>query len=106
MTPFEWKSMTIGKSYDSDKAYGFQCWDYFDAFVKYFKLPVSTYCSLTGYVCDLWRLKDKYGYSKYFDFVTDWKQLHDGDWVVWDKGSASHNKSHVCIPLKGSLANS
>lgn len=97
MTPFEWKSMTIGKSYDSDKAYGFQCWDYFDAFVKYFKLPVSTYCSLTGYVCDLWRLKEKYGYSKYFDFVTDWKQLRDGDWVLWDKGSASHNKSHICM---------
>ena len=28
MTPFEWKNMTIGKSYDEDKAFGFQCWDY------------------------------------------------------------------------------
>lgn len=97
MTPFEWKNMTIGKSYDQDKAYGYQCWDYFDAFVKYFKLKVSTYCALTGYVCDLWRLKDKYGYDRYFEFITDWKQLRDGDWVIFDRGSVSHNQSHICM---------
>ena len=71
MTPFEWRSETLGKSYNTDGAYGYQCWDYFDAFIRYFKLNVSTYCALTGYVCDLWRLKDKYGYAKYFDFITD-----------------------------------
>ena len=97
MTPFEWLHMTLGKSYDQDKAYGFQCWDYFDAFIKYFKLPVSTYCALTGYVCDLWRLKEQYGYGKYFDFITDPAQLHDGDWCIFDKGSKSHPYSHVCM---------
>lgn len=104
MTPYEWKNMTIGKSYDQDKAYGYQCWDYFDAFVKYFKLPVSTYCALTGYVCDLWRLKDKYGYGKYFDFISDWKQLRDGDWVIWDRGSASHNLSHIAMYFSPNLS--
>lgn len=97
MTPFEWRSETLGKSYNTDSAYGFQCWDYFDAFIRYFKLNVSTYCALTGYVCDLWRLKDKYGYAKYFDFITDPAQLRNGDWVFFDRGSASHNQSHVCM---------
>lgn len=97
MTPFEWRSETLGKSYNTDGAYGYQCWDYFDAFIRYFKLNVSTYCALTGYVCDLWRLKDKYGYAKYFDFITDPVQLRDGDWVFFDRGSASHNQSHVCM---------
>lgn len=97
MTPFEWKQMTIGKSYDEDKAYGFQCWDYFQAFIKYFKLPLSAYCSMTGYVCDLWRLKDTYGYGKYFDYITSVQNLRDGDWVFFDKGSRSHPYSHVCM---------
>lgn len=97
MTPYEWRSETLGKSYNTDSAYGFQCWDYFDAFVKYFKLPISTYCSLTGYVCDLWRLKDKYGYSKYFQYITNPVELKDGDWVFFDRGSATHNSSHVCM---------
>lgn len=97
MTPYEWRSETLGKAYNTDAAYGFQCWDYFDAFVKYFKLPVSTYCALTGYVCDLWRLRDKYGYSQYFDYVTNPADLHDGDWVIFDRGSQSHNASHICM---------
>lgn len=97
MTPFEWKSMTIGKSYDEDKAFGFQCWDYFQAFIKYFKLPISAFCSLTGYVCDLWRLKDTYGYSEFFEYITDPSQLLDGDWVIFDKGSKSHPSSHICM---------
>lgn len=97
MTPFEWKNMTLGKSYDEDKAYGFQCWDYFQAFIKYFKLPVSAYCALTGYVCDLWRLKDQYGYSQFFEYITNPLELHDGDWVFFDRGCKSHPSSHVCM---------
>lgn len=96
MTPAEWKSMTIGKSYNTDSAYGFQCWDYFDAFIRYFEIPVSTYCALTGYVCDLWRLRDKYKYDQYFEFITDPAQLKNGDWCVWDRGS-SHNSSHIAM---------
>lgn len=97
MTPYEWKSETLGKSYNTDGAYGYQCWDYFDAFVRYFKLGVSTYCALTGYVSDLWRLREKYGYDKCFEFITDYRALRAGDWVIFDRGSRSHNKSHICM---------
>lgn len=97
MTPFEWRSETRGKSYDNGDKYPFQCWDYFDAFIRYFKLTISDYCSLTGYVCDLWRLKDQYGYDKYFDYISNPKDLSDGDWCIWDRGSASHPSSHIAM---------
>lgn len=100
ITPEQWEGMTIGKTYDIDKAYGAQCWDYFAYFVKYFNLPVSTYCGLTGYVCDLWRLKDKNGYGEYFDFINPDEELQNGDWCFWDKGS-SHAASHVAMYFDG-----
>ena len=100
MTPKQWRNMTIGKTYDIDGAYGAQCWDYFAYFVQYMSLNVSTFCALTGYVCDLWRLKDKYGYDKYFDYVQPGDKLQNGDWCFWDKGS-SHNASHVAMYYDG-----
>ena len=61
-------------------------------------MPISTYCALTGYVCDLWRLRDKYGYSAYFEYITRPEDLRPGDWCFWDRGAASsHNKSHVAL---------
>lgn len=102
MTPKQWRDMTIGKKYDIDGAYGAQCWDYFAYFVQYFKIPVSTYCSLTGYVCDLWRLRNQYGYSTYFDYITDPAKLQPGDWVIWDKGS-SHPYSHIAMYMQGQI---
>lgn len=100
MNPKQWRDMTIGKSYDIDKAYGSQCWDYFAYFLQYFNLPLSAQCSLTNYVCDLWRLKDKYGYSTYFEYVYNASDLRTGDWVIWDKGS-SHPYSHIAMYYEG-----
>lgn len=96
MNPKQWRDMTIGKSYDIDKSYGAQCWDYFAYFLSYFNIPVSSYCSITGYVCDLWTLRDKYNYSAYFDYIYNANYLKDGDIVFWNKGS-SHAYSHVAF---------
>ena len=98
-TPNEFRNATLGKAIDMD---GYpvpnknQCWDLYDYFLVQNEIPVSAYCSLTGYVCDLWRLKDKYEYYKYFDYITDAKDLQPGDWCFWDRGS-SHNSSHVAM---------
>ena len=98
-TPDEFRRATLGKAIDMD---GYpvpnknQCWDLYDYFLVQNAIPVSAYCSLTGYVCDLWRLKDKYGYDKYFDYIYDPKDLQQGDWCFWDRGS-SHNYSHVAM---------
>lgn len=97
MTPQEWKDLTINKTFEVDGNTP-QCWDYFAYFCQFFKLPISTYCALTGYVCDLWRLRDKYGYSAYFEYITNANDLRPGDWCFWDRGAASsHNKSHVAL---------
>lgn len=96
MTPAEFRAKTLGKSYNVDGAYGFQCWDYYAYFLQLLNVAVSAYCALTGYVCDLWRLKDKYGYSAYFEYIYKAEDLRPGDWVIWDRGS-SHPKSHIAM---------
>lgn len=90
MTPKEWYDKTIGKTYDIDGAYGAQCWDYFAKFIKDLKIPCSTYCQLTGYAGDLWRLRSQYGYGKYFDFITNITDLNDGDWCFWPQHVAMY----------------
>lgn len=87
--------MTYGHSYDVDGYYGAQCWDYFAYFVKYTGLGVSTYCALSHYVGDLWKLKDQYGYGSHFDYIYNSSQLRNGDWIIWPYGSASCPLSHV-----------
>lgn len=94
MTIDQFMNETIGFSFDMDRAYGIQCWDYFAKFIQMEMLPVSTYCSLTGYAGDLFKLKDKYGYSKYFDYVYKIKDLKDGDWMFWDKHVAIYYHGH------------
>ena len=105
MSPEDWRADTIGKAIDVDgypSGNSYQCWDYFAYFVKVFGLNVSTYCALTGYVCDLWRLKDQYKYYSVFDYVNPGEPLRNGDWCFWDKGSASsHNFSHVAMYFNG-----
>lgn len=90
MTPTEWYVKTIGKSYDVDGYYGAQCWDYFAYFCKQQNMKVNLYCSLTGYAGDLWKLRNSYGYDKYFDFITDINQLKNGDWVFWNRHVAMY----------------
>ncbi len=101
MNPRQFRDMTIGHSYENGDQYKYQCWDFYDqAFIKYFGIPVSDYCALTGYVCDLWKLKDKYNYSAYFDYIYSADDLRNGDWVIWDKGS-SHPYSHIAMYFDG-----
>lgn len=102
LTPQAWYNMTIGKGYNVDGAYGNQCWDYFAYFIKYFGLGLNTYCATTGYVIDLWNLRDKYNYSKHFTYITDPKKLQNGDWLIWAKGS-SCPLSHVGMYWNGQV---
>ena len=99
MTPKEFRDGTIGKRFDYDRfpvSNPYQCIDYFQGFLNAADIPVSILCALTGYVCDLWRLRDQYGYSNYFDYITDPAQLKPGDWCIWDRGS-SHQLSHIAM---------
>ncbi len=102
MTIVEWFYFVIGKGFNVDGVYGNQCWDLFAYFVIKFALGLNTYCALTKYVDDLWYLKDKYGYSKVFEYITDPKELRDGDWCIWGKGS-SCPLGHVGMVYQGKI---
>lgn len=105
MTPKEFRDSTIGKRYDFDNypaSNPYQCIDYFNKCINDLKIPVSIYCAITGYVCDLWRLKDQYGYYQYFGYISNPKSLINGDWCIWDRGSgSSHYKSHIAMYFDG-----
>ena len=102
MSPTDWFNMTYGHSYDVDGYYGAQCWDYFAYFVQYTGIGVSTYCALTHYVGDLWTLKDQYGYSEHFEYITNPNALQNGDWLIWPQGS-SNPLSHVAMYWNGQI---
>ena len=83
LTPKEFVESTLGKSYNTDGWYGAQCWDIFDYFCQKAGITASRYCKLTGYVSDIWTMRNYkgYEYSRWFTFITDPKKLQDGDWV-------------------------
>lgn len=94
MNPRSWYEATIGKSIDTDgypRSNPFQCWDYFDAFCRKIGFTGSRYCASTGYVGDLWMLRDAdgYNYSTMFEYIYDPQQFREGDWVFW--------QSHVAL---------
>lgn len=92
MTPSEWVQYSLGRSFDTDNypAQKYQCWDWFDRWCSVVDIPCSRYCSLTGYVGDLWRLRYDYGYDKFFDFITSVNQLQNGDWIFKEKHVAMY----------------
>lgn len=74
---------------NTDGAYGAQCWDLFDKFCQDYNIEVSRYCSITGYVPDLFYLFDDYGYDAYFDKINV-EDLQMGDWCFWNYGDVRH----------------
>jgi hypothetical protein len=98
ITPKSYYDETIGKSIDTDnypRSNKYQCWDYFDNFCRKVDFEGSRYCASTGYVGDLWLLRDAQGYeySRDFEYITDPVQFRDGDWIFW--------KSHVAMYYNG-----
>ena len=90
ITPKSYYDETIGKQIDTDnypRNNPFQCWDYFDYFCRKVGFTGSRYCASTGYVGDLWLLRDAKGYEYYrdFDYITDPAQFQDGDWIFWSQ---------------------
>lgn len=100
MTPREFRDAVLGKRFDVDNfppSNPYQCFDLFSYCLIVLGIPVDTYCAITGYVSDLWKLRDQYGYYQYFDYIYDAKQLINGDWCFWDRGNSSHPSGHVCM---------
>lgn len=103
MTPKEFRDKVLYQKIDVDnfpKANPYQCYDLLAYCNRLLGIDVDTYCAITGYVCDLWRLRDQYGYSTFFDYIYSPGELVNGDWCFWDKYS-SHKLSHVAMFYEG-----
>lgn len=98
MTPLQFYNETLGKSYEMDGAPAndpIQCADYF-------KKACATVCGThwatggDGYV-DWWWYNRNNQHPEFFDFITDWKQFKNGDFVVWP-----HKKRNASSPFPSS----
>ena len=95
--PQEFYNRTVGKAYDVDGSYGFQCWDLWAECCRSNGVPLSViHCSLTGYVEDTWKLRHKSGILQYFDAIPA-DQIIVGDWIIWGKDYSLTPKSHVAM---------
>lgn len=95
--PQEFYNRTVGRAFDVDGSYGFQCWDLWAECCRANGVPLSViHCSLTGYVEDTWKLRHKSGILKYFDAIPA-DQIIVGDWIIWGKDYSLTPKSHVAM---------
>lgn len=95
--PQEFYNRTVGKAFDVDHFASFQCWDLWAECCRANGVPLSViHCSLTGYVEDTWKLRNKSGILQYFDAIPA-DQIIVGDWIIWGKDYSLTPKSHVAM---------
>ena len=103
-TPESFYKAYVGKSIDYDGAYGVQCVDAFRVLCEYLGIPSKP--TPNNWADGYWIYRDSLGYSKYFDYITDYKKLQSGDVVIWKRGCKSHPSSHVAMAYKTSAVSS
>lgn len=86
----------LGKAIDFDKGYGVQCVDGFRVFCNW--AFGKSWPTGNGWADGYWYNRSKY--SAYFTPVSV-RDLKDGDWVIWKRGSKSHPSSHIAMYYKG-----
>lgn len=97
-TPQDFYNKYNGKAIDQDGVYGVQCVDGFKVFCQWAGIPVKT----TGnkYASGYWLNRNKSGYAKYFDFITDKSKVKRGDWCIWPNNSSCPS-SHIAMYWSG-----
>lgn len=88
----EIKQELYGRVFDLDGAYGGQCWDGYAKYCQLLGYPFA-YCTNSGYVKDIYELKESNGMLKNFTLV---RVMQPGDIAVF-KESASCPLSHIAI---------
>lgn len=86
------KKMVLGRGYDIDYSYGWQCWDGYAEYCIYQGVPYAS-CTVTHYVQDIWTQRATNGMLKYFYEV---HELQPGDVVVFRPCSVTPT-SHIAI---------
>lgn len=96
---------TIGKKFDLDGVPAeqpYQCADYFKQ-ACHVTLGYHWACGGDGYV-DNWWYNRTDSMKKDFEFVRDWHELKNGDFVIWanaSRGSTPFNLSHIAMYHNG-----
>ena len=88
----QFKNNVLGKGFDIDNAFSYQCWDGAMYYSQWLGYPAFS-CTVTGYAQDIWTQRNTSGILKYYDEVTD---LQAGDIVVF-KEHPSTPYSHIAI---------
>lgn len=98
ITPQEFYEETVGKQWDIDHAYGVQCHDLAQKVCDDLGIPKSViWCGNTGYAHDIWDRRNISGITDYFDIITDYRKLQNGDMVIFPTSYAGTPQSHVCF---------
>ena len=87
-TPNVFKDYTIGKCWNTDGAYGAQCWDLADLFWQNYAGRNFSTCG-TGAAKGSWNCKE-YNAGDNFDLIYDKTKLQAGDWVIFGSGAYGH----------------
>lgn len=85
-------NMVLGKGYDIDGYYGWQCWDGYAEYCNWLKVPYA-HCGIHGYACDVWEQRQTNGILNYFN-ETDIMQ--PGDVAVFKRINPTP-LSHIAI---------
>lgn len=92
----EIRKATLGKTYDLDKAYGGQCWDYVMYVLEKYYGGKRIHCGVSGYVKDIANQRKTNGILNYCTDVGLSATLVPGDICVWGECAAAP-KSHIAI---------
>lgn len=87
-TPTAFKDYVIGHCYNTDGAYGAQCWDLADMYWQNYAGRRFSTCG-TGAAKGSWNCKE-YNAGDEFALITDPTQLQAGDWVIFGSGMYGH----------------
>jgi hypothetical protein len=89
------KNLVLGKAYDYDAAYGYQCWDGYAKYADYLGAKI-VHCTSTGYVKDIANNRKTNGILNDFTDVGLKATLVPGDLCVWGNCAACPD-SHIAI---------
>lgn len=84
----EFKDYTLGKCWNTDGAYGSQCYDLADLFWQNYAGRRFTTCG-TGAVKGSWNCKEQNAGNE-FELIYDAKDLQAGDWIIFGSGQYGH----------------
>lgn len=92
----------VGKGEDIDHTAGVQCVDGWKIFLRWcgFKNYNEMGYAPSGWADSIWT-RPNAQVLKYFTKITDYRQLQDGDWVVWGKNPRCFPKSHIAMYYQG-----